>query len=139
MFFHIYVSSAVNPFTRDQLRDLLAACVANNGGLDITGMLLYRDGNFMQVLEGEEAAVRHIQGKIQRDTRHRSIFTIVEGPQPERCFPDWSMGFRDLTSTDVHSAPAGFNQFLNTPLTPAEFSSNPSRAHVLLQMFRDNA
>jgi hypothetical protein len=139
MYFHIYVSSAVNPFSRDQLRLLLAASVANNRRLDITGMLLYKDGNFMQVLEGEEASVKHLKGRIQQDARHRSIFTVVEGPQPERHFPEWSMGFRDLTLSSGHNAPPGFSQFLNTPLTQAEFSSNPSGAHALLQMFRDNS
>ncbi len=58
MFFLVYVSSAVRPFSRVDLDDLLATSRANNARVGITGMLLYKDGNFMQVLEGDEEAVR---------------------------------------------------------------------------------
>ncbi len=63
MFSLTYVSSAVRPFAEDELADLLAVSRQNNARLGITGMLLYKDGNFMQVLEGEEAEVRTLYEK----------------------------------------------------------------------------
>jgi Sensors of blue-light using FAD. len=48
MFFLVYVSSATRPFSREDLRVLLETCRKNNAELGVTGMLLYKDGNFMQ-------------------------------------------------------------------------------------------
>ncbi len=58
MFFLVYVSSATRPFSGEDLRALLETCRKDNAELGVTGMLLYKDGNFMQVLEGDEDAVR---------------------------------------------------------------------------------
>ena len=135
MFFLVYVSSAVAPFSRSELGSLLAKCHTNNAAAGITGMLLYKGGNFMQLLEGEEQAVRTLYARIGDDPRHRGLLTLVEGPLAEREFPEWSMGFRDLTAAEVRSVP-GYSEFLNTPLTGEEFASNPSRGQRLLMTFK---
>ena len=135
MFFLVYVSSAVRQFSPSELVDLLANCHENNATLGITGMLLYKDGNFMQVLEGDQEVVRPLYAKIGRDPRHRGLLTLLQGPLAERQFPDWSMGFRDLNAPDALSTP-GYNEFLNTPLMGAEFSSDPTRCQKLLMMFK---
>src|SRR6266496_3606353 len=134
MFFLVYVSSAVKPFSRSELVDLLAKSHENNTALGITGMLLYKNGNFMQVLEGEEHVVRALYARIGLDSRHRGLLTLMQGPLAERQFPDWSMGFHDLNAAEVLSTP-GYNEFLNTPLTGEEFSSDPTRCQKLLMMF----
>ena len=135
MFFIVYVSSAVTPFTHSELTDLLEKSRVNNAGLDVSGMLLYKDGNFMQVLEGEEGAVRTSYDKIARDPRHRGLLVLLQGMLAERQFPDWSMGFRDLKAADVLAVP-GYDEFLNTPLTDARFSSDPTRCQKLLNTFK---
>jgi hypothetical protein len=135
MFFLVYVSSAVKLFSKSALVDLLNQSREKNYRLAITGMLLYKDGNFMQVLEGDETAVRGLHATIARDPRHRGVTTILEGPLADRSFPDWSMGFRDLNSPEVLQLP-GFNEFLNTRLSEAEFSNNPSACQKLLLMFK---
>ena len=135
MFFLVYVSSAVRPFLSSELVDLLAQSHAHNTETGITGMLLYKDGNFMQAIEGEEEAVRTLYAKIRRDPRHRGLLTLLQGPLAERQFPDWSMGFNDLNTAEALSTP-GYSEFLNTPLTGAEFSSDPTRCQRLLMMFK---
>jgi hypothetical protein len=135
MFSLVYVSSAVTPFSPAELADLLAISHLRNAPLGITGMLLYKDGNVMQVLEGDEAAVRKLYAKIMRDPRHRGVLTLIQGPVEDRQFPDWSMGFRDLTAGDMEGTP-GYNEFLNTPLTGEEFSADPSRSQRLLMTFK---
>ena len=137
MFFLVYVSSAVKPFPPAELLDLLATSRQHNSQLGITGMLLYKDGNFMQVLEGEEDAVRTLYVKIGADPRHRGLITVSKGPLAERQFSDWSMAFRDLGAADALLTP-GYNEFLNTPLTGEEFLSNPTRCQKLLMMFKKN-
>lgn len=135
MFFLVYASSATRPFSESDLSDLLATSRENNARVGITGMLLYKDGNFMQVLEGEERAVRALYGKIGIDPRHKGEITLVRGFAGGRQFPDWSMGFRDLDSPEARAAP-GYSEFLNTSLTGREFSADPTRAQRLLLTFK---
>jgi hypothetical protein len=134
MFSVTYVSSAVVPFTPSALRALLEKCVSHNRLRDVTGMLLYKDGNFMQVLEGEEKAVRAVHNISAKDPRHRDLLTLLQGETPGRQFPAWSMGFRDL-GADLDN-PEGYSEFLNLPLTGSEFNSDPTKAQQLLLCFK---
>ena len=135
MFQIVYVSSAVSAFSSDELLDLMARSREKNAKAEVSGMLLYKDGNFMQVLEGPEEAVRGTHARIEGDPRHRGLLTLVRGSVEGRRFPSWSMGFRDLRSPEVISAP-GYNAFLNTPLTGREFSGDPTRCERLLLTFK---
>ena len=135
MFFLTYASSATEPFSKEDLALLLAQCRENNSALGITGMLLYKDGNFMQVLEGEESVVRSLYAKIEGDPRHKGTIVFQQGHTQERQFPSWSMGFRALDSLEGRDTP-GYNEFLNTPLTGREFSENPTRSQKLLLTFK---
>ena len=135
VFFLVYVSSATLPFSGEDLRALLATCRKNNAELGVTGMLLYKDGNFMQVLEGDEETVRGLYARIEADPRHGGEITLQQGFAEGRQFPDWSMGFRDLNAPEERSTP-GYSELLNTPLTGREFSGNPSRAQKLLLTFK---
>jgi Sensors of blue-light using FAD len=105
MFFMAYVSSAAKRFSHVELVELLTQSREKNAKLGITGMLLYKDGNFMQVLEGEEAVVRELLASIWKDERHHGIITIMEEVREEREFPEWSMGFYDLESPEVLAMP----------------------------------
>ena len=137
MIYLTYVSTASRDLSKDDLDELLAQCRKNNAELGVTGMLLYKDGNFMQVLEGEESAVRSLYAKISNDPRHKGEILLQQGVQEERQFPDWSMGYRNLESQESRSVP-DYNEFLNTPLTGQEFSANPSRSQKLLLSFKKN-
>jgi hypothetical protein len=135
LFFLVYVSSAVVPFSSAELADLLGRSRANNARLDVTGMLLYKDGNLMQVLEGEEATVRALYATIAGDPRHKGLLILMQGPLEARLFADWSMAFHDLDGAEARGLP-GYSEFLNTPLTAAAFAADPSRAQKLLLGFK---
>ncbi len=135
MYFIVYVSSAAHEFRTPELLGLLDRARVNNARLGVTGMLVYKDGNFMQVLEGEEAVVRDLATRIGSDSRHRGLIRLIEGPQDQRQFPEWSMGFRDLRSPGLDAVP-GFSDFLNTGLTGEEFAADPTRAQKLLLSFK---
>lgn len=136
LFCLVYVSSAVRPFSRNELLDLLEQSRANNANLGITGMLLYKDGNFMQAVEGPEEAVRNLKRKIFADHRHHGLITMLQEYRDEREFGEWSMGFKDLSaSASVHMNPS-FSEFLNTPLTGSEFADDPQRCQRLLLCFK---
>ncbi|HTE06515.1 MAG TPA: BLUF domain-containing protein [Planctomycetota bacterium] len=132
-----YASSAVGTFTPAQLVELLQISRDNNERLGITGMLLYKDGNFMQVLEGEESSVKALYAKIALDPRHRGVLQLLQSHETERQFPDWSMGFRDLSGAAAHDIP-GYSEFLNEPLTAPAFASVPGRCRKLLALFRQS-
>ena len=135
MFRLVYVSSARTPFGQDELLDLLVKARSKNGQRDITGMLLYKDGNFMQVLEGEESAVRQLFATIEKDPRHQGTIVLMEDLVDEPLFGQWTMGFRNLTDPDV-LAMAGFNPFMNHALNSSNFKDDPSGCLELLNLFR---
>ena len=131
----VYVSSASELFERTELESILAVSRRNNAAVGVTGMLLYKDGNLMQVLEGEEDAVRQTYTRISVDPRHRGLLILLEGPVEERAFEEWEMAFRDLEAPDAQSLP-GYSEFLSTSLTGPELTNDPSAAERLLSSFR---
>ena len=135
MFRLIYVSSAHIKFSECDLVDLMAQSRERNVNDGITGLLLYKDGNFLQVLEGEQTAVLKTYARIARDVRHHGLIILLQERFVERTFPEWSMAFRDLNSPEVVSSPS-FSPFLNTALTGHEFSSDPSRCEKFLLTFK---
>ena len=130
----LYVSTAQVLFTPPRMEELLVRSRENNVRHQITGLLLYQDGAFMQFLEGPEAAVERLFRKIRADERHFAIVTISEGAIPCRRFPDCPMGFRNLRDRAVRQLP-GFEEFEDTMLSTAEFSQEPDRAMQLLRVF----
>ena len=135
LYFLIYVSVANGDLSEHELVDLLTVSRENNTRDEITGMLLYKDGRFMQLLEGPESAVCATYARIARDLRHRDITILLEGELAERDFSDWSMGFQALDNEAARQTP-GFSPFLDTRFSVFEFQSDPSRSHQLLRIFR---
>jgi hypothetical protein len=135
VYYLIYVSSTVAPLSPSQLVDLLADSRARNAQLGISGMLLYKDGNVMQVLEGQEQNVRALFARISRDRRHTGLLVLLDGTTETRQFASCSMAYRDLNDANVLPT-AGYSEFLNMPLTGAEFSTDATRCQRLLQTFR---
>lgn len=131
----IYASSAVNLFSKAELIDLLKISRENNAAENITGMLLYKDGNFIQVIEGPEDAIHRLYQKILKDPRHHHILMLGEQPIPARQFPDWSMGFRDVNQLSDQEL-EGFSSFLEEEFTPEYFQHNPIRAYIMLLNFK---
>jgi hypothetical protein len=132
-----YVSTASKQFDSAELRTMLKEAHTHNTEAGITGMLLYKDGQFMQVLEGPAETVTATYSRISKDPRHHGIIVLVQGAVQERRFPSWSMAFRDLNLPDQQNVP-GYNEFLNTPLTGKEFAGDPERCEKLLLLFKKN-
>ncbi len=72
---------------------LLAHSFLNNQKYNITGLLIYKNNQFAQVIEGDEDAIERIWSKIQRDTRHKDIQILSKEPIVHRSFTKWSMLF----------------------------------------------
>lgn len=131
----IYVSSATKTVKDSDIVDILKASREANGKVDITGILLFKDGNFMQVLEGEAAVVDALHGKISKDPRHTGLITLLRKPITERSFSNWKMGFKDMGGL-TPAEKSGHSDYLDLPLNDRTFVTNPSSALILLQSFK---
>ena len=117
MFHLVYVSSAVNLFSEEQLDQLLEVSRKNNTACGVTGMLLYFEGNFIQALEGEKEDVMTTNLRIARDPRHRGMLVLLQGEIEKREFPGWSMGYRRVDPAAGKEVP-GYNDCLYRKADP---------------------
>lgn len=130
----LYLSAATDLFSKDQLVELLKKSRRNNHEIGVTGILLYKDGDFLQLLEGEKSAVETLFKKINRDPRHTGVCTLLAEECKERLFADWSMAFRDLADPALLREP-GYSDFLNKPLGHQAFKDHPDEAMKLVGVF----
>lgn len=112
-----YASTATKPLTGDELRELITAARASNARLGITGLLLYKNGSFLQVLEGEEGKITRLFEKIRQDPRHEGIVMLRRRAVDDRSFPDWPMGYVYVPERR-HESLEGFLDFLRVRRFP---------------------
>lgn len=93
----IYLSTSSIYFNPDTLEDMLTDFRERNAAEEITGVLLYNYGQFLQFIEGSDKAVNKLIKKIEKDKRHHSLVILETGQLTERVFPDWSMSYRDIS------------------------------------------
>src|ERR1700743_3762484 len=105
----LYVSNTRRDFPDDGLRAVLATSRKNNAALGVTGLLLYIDGGFLQVLEGERAVLQALYAKIAKDPRHWDTKLLLDDAGP-RNFGSWSMGFETLSPDSADAGLVGITQ-----------------------------
>ena len=130
----IYSSAAVNEFSPQEIQDLLAQSREKNARLFISGMLLFVDGSFFQILEGETEAVEQLYNTICNDPRHANITVILHEPIAKRLFSEWSMGYADLSGKEA-DAILETNDFFTKGESFTSLSQ--SRAKKLLHAFKE--
>ncbi|WP_083898976.1 BLUF domain-containing protein [Robiginitomaculum antarcticum] len=99
----VYASSSYKILPTEELNGILEIARRANSANKITGMLLYKDGNFLHVLEGEKSIILSCYNQIFDDPRHHGIITLLNEPITTRSFQDWSMAFisyDDLSKTE---------------------------------------
>ncbi len=134
----IYVSASVEYLDEAALEALLTQARANNARLGITGLLLYGEGTFLQLLEGPRDAVAALYATIRDDPRHVRCLVLDEEDHVERLFGDWRMAFRRLTR-DALASQEGFSDFLAPDSSLAEvLAARPEPACRMLLAFRDH-
>jgi len=106
MYFLIYRSETTTTMLEDDLALILTQSHKRNKPMDVTGMLLFFEGKFLQLLEGKEEDVKQIYKIICNDTRHINIKMLKDGNIDERLFPGWSMSFRPITKQELADEPA---------------------------------
>lgn len=130
----IYASVATCPFSDIELDRLLASSAAFNASVNITGMLLYGNGKFMQVLEGEDGVVEALLQRIIADSRHTKVNILVRTPIEHRDFASWSMGFRRIDRDSVRDS-AHFAAFFEEDYDQNCTCGRPNLALSVLKSF----
>ena len=100
----LYVSNTAHNISVGDLDDILTESRRNNAMLGITGLLLFIDGGFLQILEGEERAVRELYTRVATDPRHANTHLMLDREVPCRAFPEWNMGFERPCMDDPETA-----------------------------------
>ncbi|MGD0811417.1 MAG: BLUF domain-containing protein [Acidimicrobiales bacterium] len=129
----VYVSAASPEFAPAELENILQVARRRNADLEITGMLLFADKSFLQVLEGERERLDQLFTQIQRDERHRRTLLLIREPIERRSFADWTMGAATASLGDLQDA-VGTNDFFQS--RDALFTLTDAKLRQLLEMFR---
>lgn len=134
----LYISSATRQLNEDDLIALLMQSRARNQRQDITGMLIYKDGYFLQILEGNEKDVEEIYRAICLDERNAGNYVIERKRITQRNFPDWRMGFENISERNLGEL-GGFSAILNNDSSVEQIAKHKDMAVKLILGFKKSA
>jgi len=97
----MYSSQASKPMTMTGLEAILADARAGNQARNVTGVLVYVDGVFFQIIEGDRDIVRELMANIASDSRHRSVKVFYEAEVDVQAFESWSMAYLSPTAEQM--------------------------------------
>lgn len=94
--FHlVYLSHAKEGISYSDIQNILNSSKKYNEKNEISGVLIFREGYFLQLLEGEQDHVLETIGRIIQDRRHHHFQVIIEATSNQRIFNSWTMNFLD--------------------------------------------
>ena len=129
----VYSSIATQAFNTEQLQQLLQKAREYNQSQQITGMLLYRQACFIQVLEGPANHVDNLYARILTDQRHENLLLLYQSAVKQRYFADWAMAFNADESDQID----GFSDFLHPYRSKHEKQIPEGSVKQLLKRFRE--
>lgn len=128
-----YTSAAKELFSAERLEALLDKSFQANQRWQVTGMLLYNAGTFMQTIEGPPEAIEQLFKNICRDNTHHHLIKVLDEEIEERHFGEWNMGFID--GAKLENNLVGYSHFLSSPPMAESFRRSNSDAKKLLASF----
>jgi hypothetical protein len=134
----IYTSQATFSFTDEDLAALLHNSRQRNEQRGLTGVLLYSDNEFLQVLEGEQATITQLYDQLRHDLRHHHLTELAYGPITARRFAEWTMGFQTLVPAQMQQV-RGYFEPGRLPMASPSFSSQDTLLVDLLRGFAHTA
>ncbi len=94
MYHIIYASQSPAMLSQSQLENYKLPVFGDITGKKITGLLIYSEGYFLGVIEGNKRSVTRLWNLIEKDERHSEIICISKGSGPSRHFKDWTLIYR---------------------------------------------
>ncbi len=129
----IYTSQARTSLTVDDLAEIERVAMAKNVGSQVTGILAYGSGHFLQLLEGDEDAVETTYARIEQDGRHRKLEVLAFERVDRRIFSPWSMRLANLDDESLEIQDAIMRRF---PSDRGAFPSDRRLAFAFLYALR---
>lgn len=133
--FLIYVSRSRDCLTQDEVLQLLRPFQHHNRRNGISGCLIYKDGEFMQLIEGNKETVLALRDRIRADTRHDNFRIVAEGVLHQRTFTDWGLVLLDL---DHGSSKLDFAPWEKRRLTFADLADDPQLCYAFIAAHAGN-
>jgi hypothetical protein len=127
----IYSSSSRKKILKSHLYIILRQARKNNKMIDVTGLLIYSDLHFFQILEGEKKVVLELFSKISNDKRHSDIQILSENNVDVRSFPTWEMAYATPSAKELATW-SGLQSTTTVEATLSSLKSEPSRTMGVL-------
>ena len=88
----IYISKLTTPISCEEIESIGVVSSRNNSRINITGILVFFEKMFFQIIEGDDEKVDQLYNKIGNDKRHHDILRLkTEYDVEQRLFPNWNM------------------------------------------------
>jgi Sensors of blue-light using FAD len=129
----VYRSTASRPLAKRDLEHILDSARKRNLEEQVTGLLLFTDGKFIQYLEGPQIGVLKIFDIIKNSSLHGEITEVSRQSVDCREYGDWSMAF--LADIDAHLLPGSGNDAQLIHTLEAETSDASSAGKTQLAEF----
>lgn len=93
-----YVSESTIPLSSAEkdLSAIVETARLMNSKHNITGVLFFHQGHFLQVLEGSKGVLDQLMQNIGADQRHCNVTTLIEQEIRTRSYQNWNMGYFNL-------------------------------------------
>ena len=114
----------------DELEEILQHARGSNATKGITGALIYVDGVFLQILEGETDTVQELMARISKDVRHETVTVLKQGEISCAIFSDWKMAYVSATPQQVAEW-AGLSGTIAIPEILTDMRQDPQRTAQL--------
>ncbi|MFO7829752.1 MAG: BLUF domain-containing protein [Bacteroidales bacterium] len=131
----VYVSFSDKVLSEKGLDELLVDIRKRNKLQKVTGLLLYNDGTFIQLIEGKTNIIQNLFEKIKNDKRHSNVVLLLEESIKKRAFPDWTMGYYKLSKEQSGKIP-GYSDFMHSKDSRKIIESTSDEAMKLLNSFK---
>ena len=132
----VYSSEATPGLKIEELQSMLAQARINNQALGITGVLVFVEGVFLQILEGDNDKVMELTAKIERDPRHHGVKVFHSQEAGERAFTSWNMAYLSPDTKELSSW-AGLDGATTIEDIMSRLESEPDRLpRVLVNILR---
>ena len=73
------------------LSDIITKAQQKNKALGVTGVLFYLNGQFLQIIEGEDETIKNLMAEITIDDRHTNVSILIDEKVEQRGFKDFNM------------------------------------------------
>jgi len=128
----IYSSQATKPLSMEDLERILVDARQGNEARNVTGALVYVDGAFLQLLEGEKETVLALLQSISRDSRHGAVNVLHQGEVEQPTFSNWRMAYLSVQPEQV-AAWAGLGGTTSLEAILDDIHREPKRASRVME------